>query len=167
MNASTFCIFFPFIRMFRLAAVVALLGLLQVSALLRPRNEAPGFRAKAVADDKFIDVSLEQYTKANKWVVLLFYPFDFTFICPTEIISFSEHHSDFAAMDTQVLAVSTDSHHTHLAWTRTARENGGVGRLNIPLVADTGKTISADYGVLVTDQADDMFGEFSLNLFLD
>lgn len=57
-----------------------------------------------------------------------------------------------------MLAISTDSHHTHLAWTRSKREDGGVGRLNIPLIADTSKQISANYGVLVTDEADDMFG---------
>lgn len=76
----------------------------------------------------------------------------------TEIISFSERNNEFTAINTQVLAISTDSHHTHLAWTRSKREDGGVGRLNIPLVADTSKQISANYGVLVTDESDDMFG---------
>ena len=76
----------------------------------------------------------------------------------TEIISFSERNNEFTAINAQVLAISTDSHHTHLAWTRSKREDGGVGRLNIPLVADTSKQISANYGVLVTDESDDMFG---------
>ena len=76
----------------------------------------------------------------------------------TEIISFSERNAEFTVINTQVLAISTDSHHTHLAWTRTKREDGGVGRLNIPLLADTSKKISASYGVLVTDETDDMFG---------
>lgn len=75
--------------------------------------------------------------------------FDYTFVCPTEIISFSEKHSDFASINTEVLALSTDSHHTHLAWSRTKREDGGVGKLNIPLVADISKRISSDYGALV------------------
>lgn len=79
-------------------------------------------------------------------------------ISQTEIISFSERNEEFTAINAQVLAISTDSHHTHLAWTRSKREDGGVGRLNIPLVADTSKKISASYGVLVTDESDDMFG---------
>jgi alkyl hydroperoxide reductase subunit AhpC len=94
----------------------------------------------------------------SAWTVLVFYPYDYTFVCPTEIISFSEKNAEFTAINTQVLAISTDSHHTHLAWTRTKREDGGVGSLNIPLVADTSKQISAAYGVLVTDENDDMFG---------
>ena len=65
-----------------------------------------------------------------------------------------------------MFAISTDSHHTHLSWTRTKREDGGVGKLNIPLVADTSKTISASYGVLVTDQDDEMFGAALRGLFI-
>ena len=125
---------------------------------IRPRQLAPAFTAQSVVDDKFSKLSLADYSGAGKWVVLLFYPFDYTFVCPTEIISFSEKNSEFVAINTQVLAISTDSHHTHLAWTRSKREDGGVGRLNIPLVADTSKRISASYGVLVTDEDDDMFG---------
>jgi peroxiredoxin (alkyl hydroperoxide reductase subunit C) len=84
----------------------------------------------------------------------------------TEIISFSEKHDEFAAINAQVLAISTDSHHTHLAWSRTHRKDGGVGQLNIPLVADTSKKISASYGVLVTDEDDDMFGAALRGLFI-
>jgi alkyl hydroperoxide reductase subunit AhpC len=87
-------------------------------------------------------------------------------VCPTEIISFSEHNKEFEAINTQVLAISTDSHHTQLAWTRAKREDGGVGRLAIPLVADTSKTISAAYGVLVTDEDDDMYGAALRGLFV-
>jgi alkyl hydroperoxide reductase subunit AhpC len=133
---------------------------------IRPRNVAPSFTAKAVIEDKFVQISLSNYTSAGQWAVLLFYPYDYTFVCPTEIISFSEKNSDFTAVNAQVLAISTDSHHTHLAWTRTKREDGGVGRLNIPLVADTSKKISAAYGVLVTDESDDMFGAALRGLFI-
>jgi alkyl hydroperoxide reductase subunit AhpC len=129
------------------------------SLVLRPRQTAPLFTAKSVLDDKFIDLSLSDSFSANKWTVLLFYPFDYTFVCPTEIISFSEHNQEFLDINTKVLAISTDSHHTHLSWTRTSREDGGVGKLQIPLVADVSKRISASYGVLVTDEADDMFGK--------
>lgn len=95
------------------------------------------------------------FITAGKWVVLLFYPFDFTFVCPTEILSFSAAQSTaFAAIDTQVLAISTDSHHTHLAWIRTAKTEGGLGPVEIPLVADTSKQISKSYGVLVEDESE-------------
>lgn len=131
---------------------------------IRPRHPAPAFTATSVIDDKFSKLSLADY--AGKWVVLLFYPYDYTFVCPTEIISFSERNADFQNINAQVMAISTDSHHTHLAWTRSKREDGGVGRLNIPLVADTSKRISASYGVLVTDEDDDMFGAALRGLFI-
>jgi len=132
-----------------------------------PRSHAPGFTAMAVMpDQKFKKISLQEYTRADKWVVLLFYPFDFTFVCPTEIISFSEAHTRFEAVHTQVLAISTDSHHTHLAWARTPRKDGGLGAMNIPLVADTSKTISKSYGVLVEDEKDEMYGAALRGSFL-
>eukprot|EP01035_Chromulina_nebulosa_P020248 gene20248-26287_t len=133
---------------------------------IRPRNEAPSFKAKAVIDDKFIDITLKQYVDDGKWVILLFYPFDYTFVCPTEIIAFSDKMQDFTQINTQVLAISTDSHHTHLAWTRSSRQEGGVGKLNIPLVADVSKKISASYGVLVTNEDDDMYGAALRGLFI-
>ncbi|CAM9153340.1 unnamed protein product, partial [Ectocarpus fasciculatus] len=136
------------------------------SFAIRPREQAPTFKAKAVLHDKFIDVSLAEYGAKGMWTVLLFYPFDFTFVCPTELISFSEHNEDFAAINTQVLAISADSHHTHLAWLRTPRENGGVGDLAIPLVADTSKNIARSYGVLVDDENDDMYGAALRGLFI-
>jgi len=153
-----------------LILLLAVVAIQAVSAIdvqhIRPRERAPGFKAKAVLDDKFHDVTLEQYTNAGKWAILLFYPFDYTFVCPTEIISFSEKAAEFSELNAQVLAISTDSHHTHLAWSRTKREDGGVGRLNVPLVADTSKRISASYGVLVTDENDDMFGAALRGLFI-
>eukprot|EP01031_Cornospumella_fuschlensis_P032085 gene32085-38801_t len=133
---------------------------------LRPRQQAPRFKAKAVLNDKFIDVSLNDMIDKNQWTVLLFYPFDYTFVCPTEIISFSEKNDDFKAINTQVLAISTDSHHTHLAWTRTDRKDGGVGALQIPLVADVSKKISKSFGVLVEDENDEMFGAALRGLFI-
>lgn len=84
----------------------------------------------------------------------------------TEIISFSEKAAEFSDINTQVLAISTDSHHTHLAWSRTPRDQGGVGKLAIPLVADTSKRISSDYGVLVTDEDDEMYGAALRGLFI-
>ena len=106
----------------RFAAFALLaISIIRNGGAIQPRENAPDFKAKAVFDDKFIDVQLSSFAKEGKWTVLLFYPFDYTFVCPTEIISFSEKNVEFAEINTQVLAISTDSHHTHLAWTRHDR----------------------------------------------
>ncbi len=134
--------------------------------MARVRYPAPDFRAKAVLDEKFLDIHFADYQSRKEWTVLLFYPFDYTFVCPTEIISYSNAKEHFDALNTKVLAISTDSHHTHLSWTRAKREDGGVGALKIPLVADTAHDISKAYGVLVTDPNDDMYGAALRGLFI-
>ena len=102
----------------------------------------------------------------DKYVVLIFYPFDFTYVCPTEIIAFSENIQKFKDINTEVLAISTDSHFTHLAWLKTPRQEGGLGKINYPLLADISKDISRDYGVLVTDKDDAMYGAALRGLFI-
>ena len=110
--------------------------------------EAPDFTAQAVMpDNNFKELKLSDYR--GKWVVLFFYPLDFTFVCPTEITAISERHGDFKGLDTEVIGVSVDSHFSHLAWKNTPRKEGGLGQINYPLVADLNKTISRDYGVLI------------------
>ena len=89
---------------------------------------------------------------------MLFYPFDFTYVCPTKIIAFSEAASKFEALGAKVVALSVDSHFTHLAWKKMDRKLGGLGDLNIPLVADFSKEISRAYEVLVEDSNDELFG---------
>jgi peroxiredoxin (alkyl hydroperoxide reductase subunit C) len=131
-----------------------------------PRSYAPDFSATAVLNDEFTKVSLSDYLLADQWVVLFFYPFDYTFVCPTEIRAFSAAAKAFKEMGVQVAAVSTDSQHTHLAWTREDTSNGGVGPLEIPLIADVSKSISFDYGVLVTDPDDDMYGAALRGVFV-
>jgi len=79
---------------------------------------------------------------------VFFYPLDFTFVCPTEIIAFSDRVKEFRSLDTEVVAVSVDSQFSHLAWTQQPRSDGGLGKMDIPLVADLTKRISSDYGVL-------------------
>ena len=113
---------------------------------LQPASKAPDFSGQAVVNGEFKDISLSQYK--GKYVILLFYPADFTFVCPTEIIAFSERAEEFRKEGCEVIAVSTDSHFTHLAWTNTPREAGGLGKMNIPLLADRTQQISASYGVL-------------------
>jgi peroxiredoxin (alkyl hydroperoxide reductase subunit C) len=83
--------------------------------------------------------------------VLFFYPLDFTFVCPTEITAFSDRHSEFQALNAEILAVSVDSEFSHLAWMQTERSQGGLGDLNYPLVSDLKKEISAAYNVLDPD----------------
>ena len=114
--------------------------------MLQPATKAPEFAGKAVVDGRIKDISLSDFK--GKYVVLLFYPADFTFVCPTEIIAFSERAEEFKKEGCEVIAVSTDSEFTHLAWTNTPRESGGLGKMNIPLLADRTQVISTAYGVL-------------------
>ncbi len=111
-------------------------------------KEAPNFCAKAVMPDgSFKDIALNEYR--GKYVVLFFYPLDFTFVCPTEIIALSEAAAQFEASGTQLLGCSVDSHYTHLAWRSTPRKQGGLGDIKYPLVADLDKKISQAYDVLL------------------
>uniref|UniRef100_A0A1I8GRM2 Thioredoxin peroxidase n=4 Tax=Macrostomum lignano TaxID=282301 RepID=A0A1I8GRM2_9PLAT len=120
-------------------------------SLLQPGQPAPAFACKAMLPDQsFADVSLADYS--GKYVVLFFYPADFTFVCPTEIIAFSDRASEFEAINCQVLACSSDSHFVHLAWSNTSRKEGGIGKLNIPVLADRSQSICRAYGVLKEDE---------------
>ena len=110
-------------------------------------KSAPTFTADAVVNKEFKNINLEDYK--GKWVVLFFYPLDFTFVCPTEITAMSDAYSEFEKRDAEVIGVSTDSKFSHLAWINTPRNEGGLGDINYPLVADFTKSISADYGVLL------------------
>lgn len=113
---------------------------------LRVGLSAPDFTATAVVDQEFETVKLSNYR--GKYVVVFFYPLDFTFVCPTEITAFSDRYKEFESLNTEVLGVSVDSEFSHLAWIQTDRKSGGVGDLNYPLVSDIKKEISAAYNVL-------------------
>ena len=113
---------------------------------LRVGQEAPEFTATAVFDQEFKTVKLSDYR--GKYTVLFFYPLDFTFVCPTEIIAFSDRHNDFKAINTEILGVSVDSEFSHLAWMQTERKEGGIGDIAYPLVSDIKKEISSAYNVL-------------------
>ncbi|KAG5678956.1 hypothetical protein PVAND_008574 [Polypedilum vanderplanki] len=112
-------------------------------ALQKP---APEFKATAVVNGSFKEISLADYK--GKYLVLFFYPLDFTFVCPTEIIAFSERVDDFRKINCEIVGVSTDSHFTHLAWINTPRKEGGLGNITYPLLADKSMEISKAYGVL-------------------
>ncbi|QJW96272.1 peroxiredoxin [Frigoriglobus tundricola] len=112
------------------------------------QKAAPDFTAAAVVNGNIVqDYKLS--SSRGKYVVLFFYPLDFTFVCPTEIIAFSDRVAEFEKRNTQVIGVSVDSQFSHLAWINTPRKEGGLGELKYPLVADLTKKISADYGVLL------------------
>lgn len=112
------------------------------------QTEAPDFAAQAVmADGSFKEVKLSDYR--GKYVVLFFYPLDFTFVCPTEIIAFSEAVEEFEKRNVQLLGCSIDSHYSHFAWRNTPREAGGIGAIKYPLIADLDKKIADSFGVLL------------------
>jgi len=110
---------------------------------------APDFTAEAaLADGSFGKISLSDF-KGKKYVVLFFYPFDFTFVCPTEIIAFDHRIEEFEKRGVQVLGCSIDSKFSHWAWRNTKVKDGGIGEVRYPLLADITKDIARDYDVLI------------------
>jgi alkyl hydroperoxide reductase subunit AhpC len=109
-------------------------------------NTAPDFKAQAIDNGDIVDVSLNDYK--GKWKVLFFYPLDFTFVCPTEIIAYSDAVEKFKERNTEVIACSVDSVFSHLAWTQQDRADGGLGEVNFPILSDMSKKIAQDYDVL-------------------
>merc|ERR1712000_242571 len=116
--------------------------------MARIGQEAPDFTATAVVGTEFKEITLSSYR--GKYVVLFFYPLDFTFVCPTEILSFSNAAATFREHNCEVIGASIDSQFTHLAWINTPKKEGGLGgALDIPLVADLTKEVSEAYGVML------------------
>jgi peroxiredoxin (alkyl hydroperoxide reductase subunit C) len=111
-------------------------------------KQAPDFTASAVMPNNTIKEDFKLSDYQGKYVVLFFYPLDFTFVCPSEIIAFNKKLDEFKKRNTEVIGVSVDSQFTHLAWKNTEVNKGGIGNVQFPLVADLAKKISADYGVL-------------------
>ncbi|CAG8488357.1 3458_t:CDS:2 [Paraglomus brasilianum] len=131
------------------------------------RKPAPRFTAKAVVDGVFETVSLDSYIQDPeiKYILLFFYPMDFTFVCPTEacvvaIIAFSERIEQFKALKTAVLACSCDSEYSHLAWVNTPKKEGGLGPMKIPLIADKTHEIAKKYGVYLEESGFSLRGLF-------
>jgi len=113
------------------------------------QKPAPEFKGTAVVHNQFKEISLSDFK--GKYVVLFFYPLDFTFVCPTEICAFSDRVTEFHNIGCEVIGCSTDSHYTHLAWINTPRKQGGLGEMNIPLLSDKSMSISRSYEVLDED----------------
>nr|YP_009399124.1 2-Cys peroxiredoxin [Taenioma perpusillum]ARW68521.1 2-Cys peroxiredoxin [Taenioma perpusillum] len=112
-------------------------------------NKAPNFSSIGVYDQEFKQIDLSDYL--GKYLILLFYPLDFTFVCPTEITAFSDKYDQFNKLNAEILGISVDSEYCHLAWSQMDRDSGGVGNLNYPLVSDLSKQISISYDVLIDD----------------
>ncbi len=113
-------------------------------------KQAPDFTAQAVMpDNSMAEVTLSSYR--GKYVVLFFYPLDFTFVCPSEILAFNKAAKTFAKKNTVLLGVSVDSQFSHYAWRQTPVNKGGIGEIGFPLVADLDKKIARDYDVLLND----------------
>uniref|UniRef100_A0A3Q4BSS9 thioredoxin-dependent peroxiredoxin n=1 Tax=Mola mola TaxID=94237 RepID=A0A3Q4BSS9_MOLML len=122
---------------------------------------APHWEGTAVINSEFKELKLSDYR--GKYLVFFFYPLDFTFVCPTEIIAFSDRVHEFHAINTEVVACSVDSQFTHLAWINTPRKQGGLGPMKIPLLSDLTHQISKDYGVYLEDQGHTLRGLFIID----
>ncbi|NXK61373.1 PRDX4 protein, partial [Sylvietta virens] len=122
---------------------------------------APYWEGTAVINGEFKELKLTDYE--GKYLVFFFYPLDFTFVCPTEIIAFSDRIEEFRAINTEVVACSVDSKFTHLAWINTPRKQGGLGPMKIPLLSDLTHQISKDYGVYLEDQGHTLRGLFIID----
>ena len=149
------------IKTIQCLALLLTVGLLALPAAGDDAAKAPGFQLEDVNGKTH---KLSDYK--GKYVVLVFYPFDFTYVCPTELVSFSDNMQAFRDLNAEVIGVSTDSHHTHLAWIKTSRDEGGLGKIDYPLLADISKDMSRDYGVLVENKDDSMYGAALRGLFI-
>jgi len=126
-------------------------------------KKAPDFTATAVlADGQIVEDFNLMENLGSKGAVLFFYPLDFTFVCPSEIIAFSKRAKDFRDRGVNVIGVSVDSQFSHFAWRETPVNNGGIGRVDMPLVADLSKQIARDYDVLL-DEAVALRGSFLID----
>merc|ERR1712096_223590 len=122
---------------------------------------APPFSGTAVPNGEFKELKLEDFL--GKYLVFFFYPLDFTFVCPTEILAFNDRVEEFRKIGVEVVGCSVDSHFTHLAWMNTPRTEGGLGKLNIPLLSDLTHQISKDYGVYLEDNGISLRGLFIID----
>lgn len=125
-------------------------------------KQAPDFSATAVVNGEFKE-NFKLSDQRGKYVVMFFYPLDFTFVCPTELHTFQEKLEEFKKRGCEVIGVSVDSEHTHLAWLNTAKEDGGIKGVQYPLVSDLTKSIARDYDVLIHDAGVALRGTFLID----
>ncbi|VVC40519.1 Thioredoxin-like fold,Peroxiredoxin, C-terminal,Peroxiredoxin, AhpC-type,Alkyl hydroperoxide [Cinara cedri] len=128
---------------------------------VKVQEQAPTFEGKAIVDGQIKNISLADF--AGKYLVLFFYPLDFTFVCPTELVSFSDHINAFKEIDVNVIGCSCDSHFSHLAFINTPRKHGGLGGLAYPLLSDYDKKIAKAYDVLIEPDGIPLRGLFIID----
>ena len=114
-------------------------------------QQAPHFAGEAAHNGEIVNISLDDFK--GKFLVLFFYPLDFTFVCPTELVAFNDRLADFKKLGAEVVGCSVDSVHTHLAWMRTPRSEAGVGELDYPLLSDISRQIGTAYDTMIGDVA--------------
>lgn len=124
---------------------------------------APSFDMASTKNLETLEENVRLSDYKGKWTILLFYPLDFTFVCPTELTAFSDRLEEFEAIGADVIGVSTDSVFSHRAWINTSRDNGGVAELNYPLASDITGEVSKKYGVLLEDQGIALRGLFIID----
>lgn len=124
---------------------------------------APDFEMASTKNIQKLNEPVKLSDYRGKWVVLLFYPLDFTFVCPTELTAFSDRYDELKGIGTEVIGVSTDSVYSHRAWLQTPRDKGGVEGLEYPLAADSTKKVAGDYGVLIEDRGIALRGLFVID----
>jgi peroxiredoxin (alkyl hydroperoxide reductase subunit C) len=123
---------------------------------------APDFELEGYFDLSFTKYKLSDYR--GKWVILLFYPLDFTFVCPTEVLNFSDAADELGKLNCQIFGISVDSKYVHKAWVDTKREEGGLGgKINYPLLSDINKQTARDYGILIEEEGVALRGLFLIN----
>jgi peroxiredoxin 2/4 len=124
---------------------------------------APDFDMASTKNIEKLNENVKLSDYKGKWLVLLFYPLDFTFVCPTELTTFSDRYEDFEGISADIIGVSTDSVFSHRAWIQTPRDKGGVEDLKYPLASDATKTVARDYGVLIEDRGIALRGLFVID----
>lgn len=126
-------------------------------------SQAPYFEMKSTRNLETLDQDVKLTDYQGKWLVMFFYPMDFTFVCPTEILAMNDRYEDFKDLGADVLGVSTDTVYSHRAWIQTPREKNGLGPLKFPLASDVTKRVSRAYGVLLEDEGVALRGLFIID----
>jgi peroxiredoxin (alkyl hydroperoxide reductase subunit C) len=121
---------------------------------------APDFDMPSTKNLEKLDQNVKLSDYKGKWLVIVFYPLDFTFVCPTELTAFSDHYGEFQSVGAEIVGVSTDSVFSHRAWIQTPRDKNGIEGLKYPLAADMGGNVARDYGVLIEDKGIALRGLF-------
>jgi peroxiredoxin (alkyl hydroperoxide reductase subunit C) len=131
--------------------------------MLQVGKRAPDFDMPSTKDLKTLKDNVKLTDYKGKWLVLFFYPLDFTFVCPTELKAFSDAYDQFKKAGAEVLAISTDSVYSHRAWINTSESQGGLGPINYVLASDITKDVSRDFGVLMEDKGIALRGLFIID----